>query len=93
MFTGYWMPRSHLIESLQYFGAEGDCGAHQGDEPEVQHHTRGLDPLEPLVLDQECCQQLQGKKDTQTHKLTSTMTTQDLSLESMFQNMLYHVLN
>lgn len=79
------MPRSYLIEGLQYFGAEGDCGAHQGDEPEVEHHTRGLDPLKALILDQECCQQLrEGKEDTQMHNLTLIMTTQDLSLESMF---------
>lgn len=80
------MPRSHLIESLQYFGAEGDCGAHHGDEPKVQHHTRGLDSLKPLILDQERCQQLQGKKTKQTntdrytqmYKLTLTITKKDL---------------
>lgn len=48
----------YLIQCMQDLGAKGDCSAHYCDQPKIEHHPWGLDPLLPLILDQKRSQQL-----------------------------------
>lgn len=48
----------YFIQRKQDLGAKSDRSTNYGDQPKIEHHPWGLDPLHPLILDQERSQQL-----------------------------------